>query len=118
MAKKVSLVDFVHALFKAPVVDICKKGEDYFIGMRLTDKDKYSDGREIIYTFDVQGLGTTTQILQKLGVSISVTRPYFKEGDKDLIAAAIFEDIKKKYLNWEKLVEENISFKKGGKGYS
>jgi hypothetical protein len=118
MGKKVSLVDFVHSLFKAPVVDICKLGEDYFVGRRLSSENNYPDKREIVYTFDVQGLGTTTQVLQKLGIAVSESRPYFKEGDKDLIAAAILEDIKRRHSNWQDLVDENVSFKKGGKGYS
>lgn len=117
MANKISIVDFVHAMFKSNVVDICKKGDGYVIGTRLSDDTKYDDGRDVLYTFSVKGFGTTADVLRHLGLAADSDRPYFKEGDKEQIAAAILQDIKKRHSNWSDFLDDHVVFKKGGKGY-
>lgn len=118
MASRVSIVDFVHALFKSNVVDICKKGDGYVLSTRIGLDKAYEDGREIVYTFSVKGLSTGAQILEKLGVTTEPNRPYFKEGDKEQIAEALLKEIKARFPNWEEFLDDHVVFKKGGKGYS
>lgn len=107
----------MHALFKSSVVDICKRSGDYFVSKRQSLRDEYSDGREIVYTFDVQGLGNLAQVLERAGVVSSTERPYFKEGDKQALASFLMEDIKKKCPDWKDFLDENFFFRSGNKGY-
>jgi len=115
---KVSIVDFVHALFKSNVIDICKRGDEYLLSTRTSNGSTYADGREIIYSFDASGVGSFAHLLTQLGKEASTNRPYFKEGDKERIAEALLEDIKKKHPDWSKFLDDRIEFKKGGKGYA
>jgi hypothetical protein len=117
MGSKVSIVDLVHALFKSNVVDICQKGDEYFIGNRMSEKISYPDERKILYTINIEGAGSTADILKKLGAFIPPNRPYFMEGDKEKIAELLLEDIKQKFPNWADFLDDKIVFKKGGKGY-
>lgn len=114
---KVSIVDFVHALFKSSVVDICKRDGEYLLGLRVSSSTGYADGRDIVYSFNASGLSTFSQVLERLGKATAQGRPYFKEGDKEIIAQAILDEIKKKHPNWPEFLDDRIEFKKGGKGY-
>lgn len=111
-------MDIVHALFKSSVVDICKREGEWLLGTRAKASIPYPDKREIVYTFDVSGLATFAQVLEHLGMKQDPNRPPFKEGDKELIAQAITNDIKKKHAKWSDFLDDRIEFKAGGKGYA
>lgn len=116
--KKVSIVDFVHALFKSSVIDICEKDGGYLFSTRLRSSQAYNDGRKIIYTFSAENDASFADILKRLGIVSDSNRPYFCEGDKELIAEAIVKEIKSKCPNWADFLDDRIQFRRGGKGYS
>lgn len=117
-SKKVTIVDFVHALFKSSVVDICERDGNYLLSTRLKSSQQYNDGRKILYTFSAEGDASFADILKRLGIEADPNRPYFCEGDKELIAEAIVKEIKSKNQNWSDFLDDRIQFRRGGKGYS
>jgi len=114
----VTIVDFVHALFKSSVIDICEKDGGYLLSTRLKGSQNYNDGRKIIYTFNVEGSASFADILKRLGIIADANRAYFCEGDKELIAEAILKEIKSQHSNWADFLDDRIQFRRGGKGYS